>query len=176
MNLTNYFKVLLTITAAFILVACNQPSNTNTNTSETSTSTTKPPVQNSDAKPPASTSTNASKAIKDKGKLLQKGSGTEPFWHVEVASKKIIIYSLATMDTLVFDYVKPRNASGRPAGIVDVYELKNEQMEATIVFNGMLSNVKNCYCMDGMSDNKYSHSVVVITPENVLEGCANKIE
>jgi uncharacterized membrane protein len=90
--------------------------------------------------------------------------GTEPFWSMTV-SKNGIVYSSPEIKKQTFPYVKPLTAEGRPADLMRVYRMKG---------NNMLILKKVGACSDGMSDNKYPYSAVLILGNKVLEGCAQK--
>jgi len=90
--------------------------------------------------------------------------GTEPFWGVSV-SKSGIVYSSPEVKKQTFPYVTPLKAEGRPADLVRVYRLRG---------NNTLVIKKVSACSDGMSDNKYPYSAVLILGNKVLEGCAKK--
>ncbi|MCC5636160.1 hypothetical protein LC593_09870 [Nostoc sp. CHAB 5844] len=90
--------------------------------------------------------------------------GTEPFWSVAV-SQNGIVYSSPEVKKQTFPYVAPVKAEGRPADLVRVYRLRG---------NNMLILKKVSACSDGMSDNKYLYSAVLILGNKVLEGCAQK--
>jgi uncharacterized membrane protein len=88
--------------------------------------------------------------------------GTEPFWSVSV-SKSGIVYSSPEVKKQTFPYVAPLKAQGRPDDFVRVYRLRG---------NNTLIIKKDNACSDGMSDNKYPYSAVLIMGNKVLEGCA----
>jgi uncharacterized membrane protein len=88
--------------------------------------------------------------------------GTEPFWSVSV-SKSGIVYSSPDVKKQTFPYVAPLKAQGRPDDFVRVYRLRG---------NNTLIIKKDNACSDGMSDNKYPYSAVLILGNKVLDGCA----
>jgi uncharacterized membrane protein len=92
--------------------------------------------------------------------------GTEPFWNVTV-SKSGIVYSSPDIKKQRFPYVTPLKASGRPADLVRVYQLRGRA-------NSMLIIKKVTSCSDGMSDKQYPYSATLILGNTVLEGCAEK--
>ncbi|GAP93629.1 COG3650 family protein [Leptolyngbya sp. NIES-2104] len=91
--------------------------------------------------------------------------GTEPFWNVEI-NQSGITYGTPEPKKVVFPYVAPLNAEGRPADSVRVYRLKGMTSGTLVIRKGA--------CSDGMSDRKYDHSATMILGDTVKEGCAIK--
>lgn len=92
--------------------------------------------------------------------------GTEPFWSVTVG-KRGIIYSSPEIKQQIFRYTAPLTAQGRPNDLVRVYRFRGRE-------NNMLILRKVNTCSDGMSDQKYPYSAILMLGNRVLEGCAEK--
>jgi uncharacterized membrane protein len=91
------------------------------------------------------------------------GGGNEPFWSFEV-SPKGITYNSPDAPKTVFPYVQPLKASGRVEDSLRLYKLRGGN---TLIIQ------KNA-CSDGMSENTYNYSVIMILKNRVLAGCATK--
>lgn len=91
--------------------------------------------------------------------------GTEPFWNVEI-NQSGITYNTPDPKKVVFPYVAPLKAEGRPADNVRVYRLKGMTSGTLVIRKGA--------CSDGMSDRKYDYSATLLLGDTVKEGCAAK--
>lgn len=94
---------------------------------------------------------------------LYRVSGTEPFWSLVVA-KPQMAFTSAEGDTLFFPYQEPLQASARPEGYVQVYDLGKQQQL-------ILQHADQCPCSDGMSGKEYPYRAVLVLENKVLEGC-----
>lgn len=92
--------------------------------------------------------------------------GTEPFWSVTVG-KRGITYSSPDTKPQTFRYTAPLTAQGRPNDLVRVYRFRGRE-------NNLLILKKVNSCSDGMSDQKYPYSAILMLGNRVLEGCAEK--
>lgn len=90
-------------------------------------------------------------------------SGTEPFWGLTIARPRSI-YTSADGDTLLFDFKEAHQASARPDGFVQVFDLGQGQQL-------VLRKAGDCPCSDGMSDRAYPYQATLILAEKILEGC-----
>jgi uncharacterized membrane protein len=91
------------------------------------------------------------------------GGGNEPFWSFEV-SPKGITYSSPDAPKTVFPYVRPLKASGQVEDSLRLYKLRG----------GNTLIIQKKACSDGMSENTYDYSVIMILKNRVLAGCATK--
>lgn len=97
-----------------------------------------------------------------------KAVGNEPFWSLTVKSQGIE-FQRAGEAIVRFPYSKPTSAIGRPADLVQVYQLKNSAHQGVVVVNRMVDSS----CNDTMSDNRYPFSVTIVIDGQVLSGCAS---
>jgi uncharacterized membrane protein len=91
------------------------------------------------------------------------GGGTEPFWGIEVSPKGITYTSINGPKT-VFPYVRPLKASGQMEDSLRLYKLRG----------GNTLIIQRNTCSDGMSDNTYNYSVIMVLQNQVFTGCATK--
>jgi uncharacterized membrane protein len=131
-----------------------------------------PATETSDTSREASASRQANKnatdsqlreGLPEKPDTLYRISGTEPFWGLTIARPRSV-YTSADGDTLLFDFKEARQASARPEGYVQVFDLGKEQQL-------ILRKTGNCPCSDGMSDKAYPYQATLILAEKILEGC-----
>lgn len=97
-----------------------------------------------------------------------KCSGTEPFWGMSVNGNKISYdYYLDTEVNKTEEILSKKLMAARPEAFGVV--VSTEKVTATIVLNDQ--------CSDGMSEQIYSHSVVLDVKDfpMVLEGCCNEV-
>lgn len=115
------------------------------------------------------TAQNTKPVPKPKPVLHLKAVGNEPFWGMTVQSQGIE-YTRAGEATVNFPYAKPATAIGRPADLVQVYQLKTKNHQGVLVVNRMLDGA---FCSDTMSDNHYPFSVTLLMDGQVFSGCAS---
>lgn len=75
-----------------------------------------------------------------------------------------ITYTSPSAPKTVFPYVQPMKASGRVEDSLRLYKLRG----------GNTLIIQKSACSDGMSDNTYDYSVIMILKNRVLAGCATK--
>jgi uncharacterized membrane protein len=96
-------------------------------------------------------------------------TGTEPFWSLDIG-KGAFTFSEAGGPAKTLETVAPISAANRSADLVRVYQtrvLAKGGKAMTIVVRA----AENNSCSDGMSDNKYPLSAVIIRGQSVIEGC-----
>lgn len=93
--------------------------------------------------------------------------GTEPFWGVEIG-RAAASFSTPEGGTVALTAAPPRNASGRPADLVRVYDLKRADGRGAVT---LVVTRHERACSDGMSDRAYPYHAVVVAPERVMMGC-----
>ncbi|MBE9012340.1 hypothetical protein IQ250_19260 [Pseudanabaenaceae cyanobacterium LEGE 13415] len=91
--------------------------------------------------------------------------GNEPFWNIEINSSGIT-YSTPEPKKVLFPYVAPLSAEGRPADLLRVYRLRGMTSGTLVIRRGA--------CSDTMSDRKYNYSATLVLGDTVKEGCAIK--
>lgn len=90
--------------------------------------------------------------------------GTEPFWSVEVKGQTL---KYAAPGEEFKTWVSQRkDAAGMSEGYVSVYRNPKKDIALTIV---------EAKCTDGMSDNEYSKTMVLIKQGSVLYGCCEPL-
>jgi uncharacterized membrane protein len=90
--------------------------------------------------------------------------GTEPFWGLAV-SQSGFVYSTPERKRKLSNYVSPLKAQGRTADSLRVYRMQGNN---TLI-------IQKGSCSDGMSDETYDYSAVLMMSNKVLSGCA-KVE
>jgi uncharacterized membrane protein len=103
--------------------------------------------------------------------LLVSAVGTEPFWNVSVARKGIEYRTPEQPTPLKFAYSAPIAAQGRPTDFVQVYRLQSRSMNGWL----MIQKATGDRCNDGMSDNLYPYSAIVMLNGKVRSGCASTL-
>lgn len=90
--------------------------------------------------------------------------GTEPFWGAEITDK-VVRYSDPVNENMSLKILSKKNAIGFAEGAAFVVKTKYASAAVTMG-----------ECSDGMSDEVYSHTIVLEMNGNVLAGCCNKAE
>lgn len=95
-------------------------------------------------------------------------SGTEPFWGMKIVGDKLSYDYYTETEVHRTERIKSKKFMAARADSFGVIA-KTRKVTATIVLNDQ--------CSDGMSDQTYSHSVVldVNSLPTALEGCCNEI-
>jgi uncharacterized membrane protein len=101
--------------------------------------------------------------------VLVSASGTEPFWQVSVTRQGIEYRTPEQTMPLKFAYSAPIAAQGRPTDVVQVYRLHNRSTDGWL----MIQKAGREKCNDGMSDNRYPYSAIVMLNGKVQAGCAS---
>jgi uncharacterized membrane protein len=89
--------------------------------------------------------------------------GTEPFWTLQVSQRGFIYQTPEVSQRKLSNYVSPLKAQGRPADVLQVYRMQNNN---TLI-------IQKGSCSDGMSDTTYPYSAVLMMGRKVLSGCAS---
>lgn len=110
-------------------------------------------------------------APNDNTTSLVQANGTEPFWGVKI-TRRGIEYSSLGADKLMFPYVEPLQAEGRPASAARVYHLKNQSVDGLLMINKTATG----FCNDGMSDNQYPFTSMLLINDKIYVGCASTLE
>ncbi len=110
-------------------------------------------------------------AAPDDRTMLVQASGTEPFWGVQI-TRQGIEYSSLGQDSIRFPYTEPLKAEGRPASAARVYYLKNQSVDGLLVIN----KTSTGFCNDGMSDNQYPFTSMLMLKNKIYVGCASTAE
>jgi uncharacterized membrane protein len=103
--------------------------------------------------------------------VLVSASGTEPFWQVSVTRQGIEYRTPEQTPPLKFAYSAPIAAQGRPTEVVQVYRLQSRSQDGWLV----IQRAGNEKCSDGMSDNQYPYSAIVMLNGKVRSGCASTL-
>jgi uncharacterized membrane protein len=103
--------------------------------------------------------------------LLVSAVGTEPFWQVSVTRQGIEYRTPEQTAPVKFAYSAPVAAQGRPTDVVQVYRLQNRSTDGWLMIQKAVGN----QCSDGMSDNLYPYSAIVILNGKVRSGCASTL-
>lgn len=90
--------------------------------------------------------------------------GTEPFWGAEITDK-VIRYSDPVNEKISLKILSKKNALGFAEDAAFVVKTKYAS-----------ASVSLGECSDGMSDEVYSHTIVLEMNGDVLAGCCNKAE
>lgn len=99
--------------------------------------------------------------------------GTEPFFNVKIRGKR-----LEYNDPLVSSKVKkyntsgPRDAAGLSSGNVFTYTDKNKTILLTLLNSTMAGGT----CSDGMSEQVYSHHLILVQDDHTYYGCCNAVK
>jgi uncharacterized membrane protein len=72
---------------------------------------------------------------------------------------------------LKFAYSAPIAAQGRPTDVVQVYRLQSRSTDGWL----MIQKAVGVQCSDGMSDNQYPYSAIVMLNGKVRSGCASTL-
>jgi uncharacterized membrane protein len=103
--------------------------------------------------------------------VLVSASGTEPFWQVSVTRQGIEYRTPEQPTPLKFAYSAPIAAQGRPTDVVQVYRLQSRSVNGWL----MIQKAGSEKCSDGMSDNQYPYSAIVMLNGKVRSGCASTL-
>jgi uncharacterized membrane protein len=103
--------------------------------------------------------------------ILVSAVGTEPFWNVSVTRKGIEYRTPEQPTPLKFAYSAPIAAQGRPTDVVQVYRLQSRSHNGWL----MIQQAVGVQCSDGMSDNQYPYSAIVMLNGQVRSGCASTL-
>jgi uncharacterized membrane protein len=103
--------------------------------------------------------------------VLVNASGTEPFWQVSVTKQGIEYRTPEQTAPVKFAYSAPVAAQGRPTDVVQVYRLRNRSTDGWLMIQKTVGN----QCSDGMSDNLYPYSAIVMLNGKVRSGCASTL-
>jgi uncharacterized membrane protein len=103
--------------------------------------------------------------------VLVNASGTEPFWQVSVTRQGIEYRTPEQPTPLKFAYSAPIAAQGRPMDVVQVYRLQSRSHDGWL----MIQKAVGAQCSDGMSDNLYPYSAIVMLDGKVRSGCASTL-
>jgi uncharacterized membrane protein len=103
--------------------------------------------------------------------VLVSASGTEPFWNVSVTRQGIEYRTPEQTAPVKFAYSAPVAAQGRPTDVVQVYRLQNRSTDGWL----MIQKATGDRCNDGMSDNQYPYSAIVMLNGKVRSGCASTL-
>jgi uncharacterized membrane protein len=103
--------------------------------------------------------------------VLVSASGTEPFWNVSVTRQGIEYRTPDQTNPVKFAYSAPVAAQGRPTDVVQVYRLRNRSSDGWL----MIQRAGSEKCNDGMSDNLYPYSAIVMLNGKVQAGCASTL-
>lgn len=90
--------------------------------------------------------------------------GTEPFWNAQITDK-VIRFSDPENEKVSLKILSIKNAIGFGEGSAFIAKTKYASAAVTLG-----------ECSDGMSDEVYSHTIVLEMNGNVLAGCCNKAE
>jgi uncharacterized membrane protein len=103
--------------------------------------------------------------------VLVNANGTEPFWQVSVTKQGIEYRTPEQTAPVKFAYSAPVAAQGRPTDMVQVYRLHNRSTDGWL----MIQKTGREKCSDGMSDNLYPYSAIVMLNGKVRSGCASTL-
>ena len=95
--------------------------------------------------------------------------GTEPFWSLTIAADKLEFKSAdETGLQMTIANTGARSAAARSAQFISLYQGRTQQNSARFM-NVMIK--KDAGCSDGMSDETYPASVLVLSGTTLFEGC-----
>ena len=93
--------------------------------------------------------------------------GTEPFWSLTLDGKKITFENHGTETSLSINQPNPKSANGRSAEYLAMYQ--GRTLETPSRFLNVI--IRNQSCSDGMSDETYPYSVLVLSGNDLFDGC-----
>jgi uncharacterized membrane protein len=93
--------------------------------------------------------------------------GTEPFWSLTLDGKTIKFENLGTESSLSINQPNPKSAHGRSAEYLAMYQ--GRTLETPTRFLNVI--VRSESCSDGMSDDTYPYSVLVLSGNDLFDGC-----
>jgi uncharacterized membrane protein len=98
-------------------------------------------------------------------------AGTEPFWSLTIAKDKISLEDQSGAGSnLSMANSGAKAAIGRMAEYMALYQ--GRTLEDSSKFMNVI--IKTEKCSDGMSDNEYDHSVLVLSGSSLYSGCCSK--
>ncbi len=89
--------------------------------------------------------------------------GTEPFWSASIKGNQVTLNMLGTDEVRATKIESVKNANGTGHNFAFVIETDKN----------MSLNIIQGQCSDGMSDNVYSHQILLNDNGNVFFGCCN---
>lgn len=93
--------------------------------------------------------------------------GTEPFWSLTLDGKTIKFKNLGTETSMSINQNTPKAAHGRRAEYLAMYQ--GRTLESPSRFLNVI--IRNQECSDGMSDETYPYSVLVLSGTDLFDGC-----
>jgi uncharacterized membrane protein len=93
--------------------------------------------------------------------------GTEPFWSLTLDGKTIKFENFGTESSLSIKQPTPRSANGRTSEYLAMYQ--GRTLETPSRFLNVI--IRNQSCSDGMSDETYPYSVLVLSGNDLFDGC-----
>ncbi|MBC7427920.1 MAG: hypothetical protein H7336_04855 [Bacteriovorax sp.] len=92
--------------------------------------------------------------------------GTEPFWDLTIKGSTVTYNAFLADESIKVEKIISRTqAAGTQEDTAVV--IKSETLTSTILAGE---------CNDGMSDNIYSHRIVLTSGDSVLTGCCNQVK
>ena len=160
-------KFIIPIFIVFICFSCNSPSNSQAST-DVSFTNPEVEVEENEQEIKAEKLEIKNEPIQiGTDEVLFKSFGTEPFWSAEVR-KSGILFSKFGLDTMIFNYVEPQEAEGRPIEYYMTYFLEDQYGKKAQL---IAKKAVDCGCSDGMSDKDYGYHAFFLYDNQMFEGC-----
>lgn len=96
--------------------------------------------------------------------------GTEPFWGLKITKSNIQFEGIGLDTTITIKKSEPISAHGHMSEYISLYQgrtLENPNRFMNVI-------IKRSECSDGMSDETYPYSVLVLSGNNLFNGCCRE--